>query len=64
MRLPVRICEQEDGMKARMTNSSSNRWALVAVSMVLVVYPIAKIVFPTVVHAVVPEVVRTVLNLI
>jgi hypothetical protein len=30
----------------------------------LISYPIARIVVPTVVHAVVPEVVRTMLNLI
>ena len=51
-------------MKARTANPSSNSWALVAVTVVLVAYPIARIVVPTVVHAVVPEVVRTVLHLI
>lgn len=51
-------------MKAQIANSSSSSWALVAVTVVLVAYPIAKIVVPTVVHAVVPQVVRTVLNLI
>jgi hypothetical protein len=55
---------KENTMKAQIANPSSSSWALVAVTVVLVAYPIARIVIPTVVHAVVPEVVRIVLNLI
>jgi hypothetical protein len=51
-------------MKAYLANLSSNTWALVAVSVVLIAYPVVRIVIPAVVHAVVPDVVRTVLNLI
>ncbi len=43
---------------------SANTWALAAVSVVLLAYPIARIVTPAVLHAIVPDVVRTVLNLI
>lgn len=51
-------------MKAHIANMSSNAWALAAVTVVLVAYPIVCIVVPAVVHAVVPDVVRTVMNLI
>jgi len=51
-------------MKACFTNRSSNSWALAAVTVVLIAYPLARVVIPAVVHAVVPQVVRTVLNLI
>lgn len=51
-------------MKAYLANRSSNAWALAAITVVLIAYPIARIVVPAVVHAVVPDVVRTVLNLI
>jgi hypothetical protein len=43
---------------------SINVWAPAAMSVVLIAYPIARIVIPVVLHAVVPDVVRTVLNLI
>ena len=43
---------------------SANTWALAAVTVVLIAYSIARIVIPAVTHAVVPDVVRTVLNLI
>jgi hypothetical protein len=46
---------------------STNMWALTAVTVVLIAYPIARIVIPAVLQAVVPvvpDVVRTVLNLI
>jgi hypothetical protein len=51
-------------MKAHLASHSSNAWALAAVTVVLIAYPVVRIVFPALVHAVVPEVVRTVLNLI
>jgi hypothetical protein len=43
---------------------SANTWALAAVTVVLIVYPIARIVIPAVLNGIVPQVVRTVLNLI
>lgn len=43
---------------------SANTWALAAVAVVLIVYPIARIVIPAVLNGIVPDVVRTVLNLI
>jgi hypothetical protein len=41
---------------------SSNMWALAAVTVVLIAYPIARIVIPALLHAVVPDVVRAVLT--
>jgi hypothetical protein len=43
---------------------SANAWALAAVTVVLIGYAIARIVTPAILHAIVPDVVRTVLNLI
>jgi hypothetical protein len=46
---------------------STDMWALAALTVVLIAYPIARYVIPTVLEAVVsvvPDVVRTVLNLI
>ena len=43
---------------------SANTWALAAVTVVLIAYPIARIVIPVVLNGMVPDVVRTVLNLI
>jgi hypothetical protein len=43
---------------------SANTWALAAVTVVLVAYPIARIVIPAVLHSIVPDLVRTVLNVI
>jgi hypothetical protein len=43
---------------------SANRWALAAVTVVLVAYPIARIVIPAILQGIVPDVVRTVLKLI
>jgi DNA-binding transcriptional ArsR family regulator len=43
---------------------STNMWALAAVTEVLIAYPMARFVIPAVLQAVVPDVVRTVLNLI
>jgi hypothetical protein len=51
-------------MKAYPANRSSNTWALAAVTLILVAYPIARILVPMVLHAVVPNAVRSVLNLI
>ena len=51
-------------MKAYFTNLPTNTWLLLAVAAVGLSYPVVRVVFPTVLHAVVPEVVRSVLNAI
>ncbi len=43
---------------------SANTWALAAVTVVLIAYPIARIVIPAVLNGIVPDVLRTVLKLI
>ena len=43
---------------------SADTWALVAVAVVLIAYPMARIVIPAILHDIVPDVVRTVFNLI
>jgi preprotein translocase subunit SecD len=43
---------------------SANRWALAAVTVVMIAYPIVRIVIPAIFHGIVPDVVRTVLKLI
>ena len=43
---------------------SAKTWALAAVTVVLIVYPIARIVIPAVLNGMVPDVVRNVLNVI
>jgi hypothetical protein len=43
---------------------SAKTWTLAAVTVVLIAYPIARIVIPAVLNDIVPDVVRTVLNLI
>ncbi|HYM78585.1 MAG TPA: hypothetical protein VE377_21620 [Candidatus Dormibacteraeota bacterium] len=42
---------------------STRMWVLAALSVVLIAYPIARIVIPAVLHFAVPDVVRTVLDL-
>ncbi len=55
---------EEEVMKAYFTNLSAGMWVLLVVPAVAVAYPLIMVVGPSVVHAVVPEVVRTVLHLI
>ena len=43
---------------------SSGAWALAAVTAMLIAYPIARLVIPALLHAVVPDVVRTIINLL
>jgi hypothetical protein len=43
---------------------SAKAWALSAVTVVLIAYPIARIVIPAVLNGMVPDVVRNVLNVI
>lgn len=51
-------------MKNHFTNLPARIWALLALPVVAIAYPVATVVVPAVVHAVVPEVVRSVLSLI
>jgi len=50
-------------MKAYFTNLPTRTWLLIVVPAVVLAYPVARMVAPAVIHAVVPDVVRTVLNL-
>jgi hypothetical protein len=43
---------------------SAKTWALAAVTVLLIAYPIARIVIPAVLNGIVPDVVRNVLNVI
>ena len=51
-------------MKAYFTNLPTRIWLLLIVPAVVIAYPVVRIVVPAVVHAVVPEAVRTVLSVI
>jgi len=51
-------------MKAYFTNLPARVWLLLTLSLMAVAYPIVTVVVPAVVRAVVPETVRTVLNLL
>lgn len=58
------VPNQEDVMKAYLANLPTRIWLLLVVPAVALAYPIAAIVLPAVVRAVVPEVVRSVLSVI
>ena len=51
-------------MKAYFNKLSMRTWLLLVVPVVVTAYPIVRCVVPAVVHAVVPEAVRTVLSII
>jgi hypothetical protein len=51
-------------MKAYLTNLPMKIWLVLVVPAVVIAYPVVRIVVPAVVHAVVPEAVRTVLSVI
>ena len=51
-------------MKAYFSNLPTRTWLLFVVPAVILAYPIFRIVVAAVMHAVVPEVVRTVLSVI
>lgn len=51
-------------MKAYFENLPTKTWLLLAVPAVVLAYPIVTIVVPAVLHALVPEVVRSVLSVI
>lgn len=60
----IRTYGIEDAMKAYFNNLSTKAWLLLVMSLVVVAYPIARLVVPALLHAVVPEVVRSVLSVI
>ena len=45
-------------MKSYLANLSTRAWLLIVLPAILMAYPVARIVVPAVIHAVVPEVVR------
>jgi hypothetical protein len=51
-------------MKAYFNNLPTKTWLLLVMPLVVLAYPIVRIVVPVVLHAVVPEVVRSVLHVI
>jgi hypothetical protein len=51
-------------MKAYFTNLSTRSWMLLLLPVVVIAYPVVRIVVAAVIHAVVPDVVRTVLSAI
>ena len=51
-------------MRAYLTNLPMRIWLMLVASAIVIAYPVVSIVFPALVHAVVPEVVRTVLSVI
>jgi hypothetical protein len=61
---PATYQSEEDAMKAFFQNLPTKTWLLLVIPTVVVAYPIVRIVVPAVVHAVVPEVVRNVLQVI
>jgi hypothetical protein len=54
----------EEVMKAYFSKLPTKHWLLFVVPALVIGYPIARIVLPAVVHAVLPEVVRNVLHYI
>lgn len=51
-------------MRAYLNNLSTKTWLLLVVPGLVIAYPIVRIVIPAVIHAVVPEVVRSVISVI
>ena len=51
-------------MKGSLTNLPTRTWMLLVLPGLAVAYPVVRIVVPAVFHAVVPDVVRTVLRVI
>ena len=54
----------EDVMKAYFANLPAKAWVLVTLSAVLITYPVITVVVPELLRAIVPETVRSVLNLL
>jgi hypothetical protein len=59
----VQVCQfwsaQVDALEHHL---SANTWALAAVTVAVIAYPTARILIPAILHGIVPDVVRTVLN--
>jgi len=51
-------------MKAYFSNLPMKTWLLLVVPTLAIAYPIARLVIPAVIHAVLPEVVRNVLTVL
>jgi hypothetical protein len=51
-------------MKSFITNLTTRNWHLLAIPALVLAYPLVRILIAAVVHAVVPEVVRSVLSVI
>lgn len=51
-------------MKAYLNNLSTRTWLFLVVPAVALAYPVIRIVGPAVIHAVVPDIVRSVLSVI
>jgi hypothetical protein len=51
-------------MKTYINNLPMRTWLLLIVPVLAIAYPVARVVVPAVIHAVVPEVVRSVLTVI
>jgi hypothetical protein len=54
----------EDAVKAYFNNLTPKAWALLVLPLIAIAYPVVSIVLPVVLRAVVPDVVRSVINLI
>jgi hypothetical protein len=51
-------------VKAYLNNLTPRAWAMLAVPLIAIGYPVVTIIVPAVIRAVVPDVVRSVINLI
>jgi len=51
-------------MKAYFANLPAKAWVLVALSAVLITYPVITVILPAILRAIVPETVRSVLSLL
>lgn len=60
----IRITLRGSKMRSKSNNLQSRTWIVLAVSSIVLAYPFVRLVVPVVVKAVVPEVVRTVLNVL
>jgi hypothetical protein len=54
----------EDAMRAYINNLPTRTWLLLVIPFVMLAYPVVRIAIPVVLHAVVPDVVRSVLSVI
>ena len=54
----------EDAMQADLKHLPMKTWLLLVVPLVALAYPVCRVVIPSLIHAVVPEVVRNVLSVI